>query len=123
MEKNNIEIGRKYHIGDIECEAVVYNKDKEVLMLREQDGNISFVLGDFVVKGNEIDYKTIRSYMVKNNEFIDCINKGMAGAVVSSITVANVIKDITEVLHDKYYKIPSYLLEVVAEWYCTQAQK
>ena len=119
MEKNQIEIGTSYRIGDVDCVAKAYNKEKEVLLVKESDGGMTFVLGDFFVKDNEINYKMAQNYAVKDFEFVGQIHNEMANVVVADdYPKANLIKDITNALKKKYFKIPSYLLEVVAEWYC-----
>lgn len=121
MEKNQIVIGMSYRIGDVECVAKAYNKEKEVLLVRESDGGMTFILGDFFVKDDEINYKMAQNYTVKDVEFVEQIRNEMADVVVTDdYPKANLIKDITNALKKKYFKIPSYLLEVVAEAYCTK---
>ena len=121
MEKNQIEIGMSYRIGDVDCVAEVYNKEKEVLLVRESDGGMTFVLGDFIVKDGEIRYKMAQNYSVKDVDFVNQIRTEMAGVIVANdYPMKNLIKDIAEALKKKYFKIPSYLLEVVAEAYCVK---
>lgn len=121
MEKNQIEIGMSYRIGDVDCVAKVYNKDKEVLLVRESDGGMTFVLGDFIVKDGEICYKMAQNYSVKDVDFVNQIRTEMAGVIVANdYPMENLIKDIAGALKKKYFKIPSYLLEVVAEAYCAK---
>ena len=119
MGKNQIEIGKIYYIGDVLCVAEVYNEAKEVLMVRDSNGNITFILGDFRIDKSNIIYSMEQTYSVKDIDFIRQIEAEMGAVVIAEdYPINNLITDIAKALHKKYIKIPTYLLEVVAEWYC-----
>ena len=110
----NIEIGKKYFINGESVEVLVCNTDKEVLMIKESDGNLMFVVGSFNVKDGNITNNNRLSYTVTETEMLDCINSYLAdGDMDSTVTVDAVVKAV----RNKYYQIPTYLAEVVAEWY------
>jgi hypothetical protein len=110
----NIEIGKKYFMNGESVETLAYNTDKEVLMVKETDGNLMFVLGNFNVKDSNIISSDRMSYTITEKEMLDCINyylsnNDMGGAVTAEVVV--------KAVRNKYYQIPTYLAEVVAEWY------
>jgi hypothetical protein len=110
----NIEIGKRYFINGESVEVLVCNTDKEVLMVKETDGNLMFVVGSFNVKDDNITNNNRLSYTVTETEMLDCINSYLAdGDMDSAVTVDAVVKAV----RNKYYQIPTYLAEVVAEWY------
>lgn len=110
----NIEIGKKYFINGESVEVLVCNTDKEVLMVKETDGNLMFVVGGFNVKDNNITNNNRLSYTVTETEMLDCINSYIADNYMdNAVTVDTVVKAVK----NKYYQIPTYLAEVVAEWY------
>ena len=110
----NIEIGTRYFINNERVMALAYNQDKEVLMVKETDGNLMFVLGKFNVKDSKIISSNRMSYAVTETEMLDCINSYIADNYMdNAVTVDTVVKAVK----NKYYQIPTYLAEVVAEWY------
>ena len=110
----NIEIGANYLINGVNVEALVYNQSKEVLMVKETDGNLMFILGQFNVKDSTILCKDIMSYTITDTEVLNCINSYLANCDKDSeFTAETVVKAI----RNTYYQIPTYIAEVVAEWY------
>ena len=110
----NIEIGAKYLLNGESVEVLAYNSSKEVLMVKEADGNLLFVLGQFNVKDGTIICKDIMSYTITDTEILNCINSYLAdGDMDKAITAEEVVKAVRKI----YYQIPTYLAEVVAEWY------
>ena len=111
-KNNKLNFNRKYLINGIECQPLFYDKDKEIFMLKEDDGNLSFILGDFKVKGDKIICRSKISYTVSEKEMLDCINSSLAEdkSVVTVEMVVNAIQS-------KYNKIPTTIAEVIADWY------
>lgn len=110
----NIEIGKRYFLNNERVMALAYNEDKEVLMVKETDGNLMFVLGNFNVKDGNIISSDRMSYTVTETEMLKCINSYLAdGDIDSVITVDAVVKAV----RNTYYQIPTYVAEVIAEWY------
>ena len=110
----NIEIGKKYLINGESVEALVCNTDKEVLMVKEADGNLMFVVGSFNVKDGNITNNNRLSYTVTETEMLDCINSYLADDDMdNTVTVDAVVKAV----RNTYYQIPTYLAEIIAEWY------
>ena len=110
----NIEIGKRYFINGESVEVLVCNTDKEVLMVKETDGNLMFVMGSFNVKDSKIISSNRMSYTVTETEMLDRINSYLAdGDMDSTVTVDAVVKAV----RNTYYQIPTYVAEVIAEWY------
>ena len=111
-KNNKLEFGKKYLIGNIECELLYYDRAKEILMLKENDGILSFIVEDFKVKGDKIICRSKISYTVSEKEMLDCINSSLAEDK-SVFTVEMVVNAI----QSKYNKIPTTIAEVIAGWY------
>lgn len=110
----NIEIGKKYLLNGENVEVLACNKDKEVAMVKEADGNLMFILGNFDVKDSTIICNNRISYTVTETEMLDCINSYLAdGEMDKTFTADAVVKAI----RNTYYQMPTYIAEVVAEWY------
>ena len=110
----NIEIGKRYFVNGESVEVLVFNANKEVLMVKEADGNLMFVVGSFNVKDDNITNNNRLSYTVTETEMLDCINSYLAdNNMNSTVTVDAVVKAV----RNTYYQIPTYLAEVIAEWY------
>lgn len=111
--KNVIEIGKEYFMHDTTVVALAYLPENEVLMVKEPDGNLFFILDDFIVMNDKIIAKNSISFTVTENEIIDCIN-----SYITQNDVEKVTKDIViTAIRNTYYKIPTKIAEVVAEWY------
>ena len=110
----NIEIGTKYLINGESVEVLACNQDKEVLMVKEADGNLLFVLGQFNVKDSTIICKDIMSYTITDTEVLNCINSYLADGDMDDVITAEVV---VKAVRNTYYQIPTCLAEVVAEWY------
>ena len=114
--KNKIEMNKKYCMHNSEVVALAYLPENEVLMVKEPDGNLFFVLDDFVVVGNKITTKNTVSFTVTENEITNCINSYLS---TNNITTAT--NDIiVTAIRNTYYKIPTQIAEVVAEWFMRQ---
>lgn len=112
-ENMNVVIGNKYVVGETECEVLGYNKEKEILFLKEQDGILAFVLGTFnVADGNKIIANSKMSFTVSESEMLEIINLAFANGE-KSINEANVVSAI----RNKYYRIPSAIAFEIAKWY------
>ena len=111
-KNNKLKFGKKYFVNNIKCEPLYYSKDKEVLMLREYDGNLSFIFGDFKVQNDKIVCTNKVSYTISEKEMLDCINSNLAEDK-SVVTVERVVNAI----QNKYYKIPTTIARVIAEYY------
>ena len=110
----NIEIGKRYFVNGESVEVLVFNANKEVLMVKEADGNLMFVVGSFNVKDDNITNNNRLSYTVTETEMLDCINSYLAdNNMNSTVTVDAVVKAV----RNTYDQIPTYLAEVIAEWY------
>jgi hypothetical protein len=116
----NIEIGKKYVINKTSVEVLAYNSDNEVLLVKETDGNLVFVLGNFIVKDSNIISTNQISYTVNETEMSECIKdylkdnlKNYGEAILNTELKSLIVKGIQQ----KYYKIYTQLAEVVAEWY------
>lgn len=110
----NIEIGKRYFMNGERVEALVCNEGKEVLLVKETDGNLMFILGSFNVKDGNIISSNRMSYTVTETEMLDCINSYLADNNSDSVVTADAV---VKAVRNKYYTIPAYLAEVVAEWY------
>ena len=111
--KNVIEIGKKYFLHDTRVVALAYIPENGVLMVKETDGNLFFILDDFAVTDGKLMAKNTMSFTVTEKEMLDCINKYIAE---NNIEKTN--KDIVvTAIRNTYYKIPTKIAEVVAEWY------
>ena len=110
---NVIEIGKRYVLHDTEVVALAYIPENEVLMVKEPDGNLFFVLDNFVVAGDKIITKNTMSFTVTEKEMLNCINSYIAENTVEKITKEIVVTAI----RDTHYKIPTKIAEVIAEWY------
>ena len=113
---NVIEIGKKYILHDTEVVALAHLSENEVLMVKEPDGNLFFVLDDFVVTNDKIISKNSMSFTVTEKEVLDCINNYIAESNITTAT--NDI--IVTAIRNTYYKIPTKIAEVIAEWYLKQ---
>ena len=109
----NINIGTKYLMNGKAVEALAYNKEKEVLLVKETDDNLMFVLGQFDVKDSNIISTNRVSYTITETEMLNCVE---SYDVYNNATKEMVVKAIRKT----YYQIPTYLAEVVAEWYMRQ---
>jgi homogentisate 1,2-dioxygenase len=109
----NIEVGKKYTMNNETVEVLAYNQDKEVLLVKETDGNLMFVLGSFDVKDSNIYSKHRMGYTVTEKEVLDCINSYIVDNNVEAVTDEVVVKAV----RGTFYKIPTQLAEVIAEWY------
>lgn len=109
----NIEIGKKYLIDGETVEALAYNENKEALLVKEVDGNLVFVLGKFIIKNDDIICHNRMGFTVSDIEMLDYINTYFSDNVDTAVTKENVVKAI----RNTYYKIPTYLAELVADWY------
>ena len=113
---NVIEIGKKYILHDTEVVALAHLPENEVLMVKEPDGNLFFVLDDFVVLTDKIASKNSMSFTVTEKEVLDCIN-----SYIAENTIEKVTRDIVvTAIRNTYYKIPTKIAEVIAEWYLKQ---
>ena len=84
-------------------------------MVKEVDGNLFFILDDFTVVNGKLMTQNTISFTVTEKEMLDCINKYIAENF-SNTEKAN--KDIVvTAIRNTYYKIPTKIAEVVAEWY------
>jgi len=111
--KNVIEVGKKYFMHDTRVVALAYIPENEVLMVKETDGNLFFILDDFVVANGKLITKNSMSFTVTEKEMLNCINTYLAESTVEEVT-----KDIVvTAIRNTYYKIPTKIAEVVAEWY------
>jgi hypothetical protein len=82
-------------------------------MVKEPDRNLLFILGNFTVNNDELIVRNTTSFTVTENEMLDCIN----GYLVENDT-EKVTKDIiVTAIRNTYYKIPTRIAEVIAEWY------
>ena len=109
----NIEIGKTYVMNNEAVEVLAYNEKNEILLVKENDENLVFILGDFNVKDGVIFSNNRVNYTVTATEILNCINKYVANGDAKS-TIAEVI---VKAIRNTYYKIPTQLAEVVAEWY------
>jgi hypothetical protein len=111
--KNVIEIGKKYFMHDTTVVALAYLPENGVLMVKETDGNLFFVLDEFTVVNEKLISKNAMSFTVTEKEMLDCIN-----SYITANSVEKVTKDIVvTAIRNTYYKIPTKIAEVVAEWY------
>ena len=108
---NEIKIGRKYFMNGTEVETLAYKTENEVLMVRDNEGYLDFIVGDFKTVDDNLVTRNTVGYMVTDKEMLDCINNDISK--IKSHSKDDVIKAI----RNKYYKIPSKVAEVVAEWY------
>lgn len=113
----NIEIGKKYLVNGEYVEALAYNEGKEVVMVKETDGNLMFVLGSFDIKDNKIISNNRMSYTVTETEILDCINSYLTDNGIDSPTTIDMV---VKAVRNTYYQIPTYIAEVIAEWYMRQ---
>ena len=108
----NIEIGSKWSV-DNETVEVLACKD-EVIMVKENDGNLVFILGGLTSNKNGFGVVSHNkmSYTVTDTEMLNCINTYFADSeeLVSAETVVKAVRN-------TYYKIPTKIAEVIAEWY------
>lgn len=113
FKKNNkLNFNRKYLINGIECQPLFYDKDKEIFMLKEDDGNLSFILGDFKVEGDKIIGINKIGYTVNEKEMLEYIDNNISKDN-KNITDINII----DIIQKKYYSIPTTIAKVIAEWY------
>lgn len=111
--KNVIEVGKKYVLHDTEVVVLAYLPENEVLMVKETDGNLFFILDDFVVTSGKIITKNTMSFTVTEKEMLDCIK-----SYLTDNAVENATKDIVVIaIRNTHYKIPTKIAEVIAEWY------
>ena len=111
--KNVIEVGKRYCLHDTRVVALAYIPENEVLMVKEPDGNLFFILDDFVATDSKIIAKNSISFTVTEKEMINCIGDYIVGNKVEKAT-----KDIiVTAIRNTYYKIPTKIAEVIAEWY------
>ena len=111
--KNVIEIGKRYFLHDTRVVALAYLPENEVLMVKETDGNLFFILDDFIVEDGKLIAKNTMSFTVTEREMLDCI-----GNYIIENNVEKVTKDIVvTAIRNTYYKIPTKIAEVIAEWY------
>lgn len=111
--KNVIEVGKKYILHDTEVVALAYLPENEVLMVKETDGNLFFVLDDFVAINDKIITKNTMSFTVTEREMLDCII-----SYIKENTIEKATRDIVvTAIRNTYYKIPTKIAEVIAEWF------
>ena len=110
----NIEIGKKYLVNGEYVEVLAYNKEKEVLLVKETDGNLMFILGNFDVKDSTIICSNRMSYTVTETEMLNCINSYLADDEMNKTFTADAV---VKAVRNTYYQMPTYIAEVVAEWY------
>ena len=110
--KNKIYFDKKYFVNGVECQPLIYNKDKGVLMLKDNNGTFSFIISDFRIKENTIICTNQISYTVKDYEIEECIKAYLD----KHKNTVGTINGIASAIREKYYKIPTYLAEVIAEW-------
>ena len=108
---NEIKIGRKYFMNGTEVEALAYKTENEVLMVRDNEGYLDFIVGDFKTVDDNLVTRNTVGYMVTDKEMLDYINND-----ISKIK-AHSKDDVIKAIRNKYYKIPRKIAEVVAEWY------
>ena len=111
----NIEIGKKYLVNGEYVEVLAHNEGKEVMMVKEADGNLMFILGNFDVKDSTIICSNRMSYTVTEKEMLDCINYYFADSNMDNTSPVDSI--IVKAIRNTYYQMPTYIAEVVAEWY------
>jgi hypothetical protein len=121
-KKNKLDFAKKYFVNTVECKPMFYNKEKEVLMVREDDGNLMFIIGRFKVDNNTIVCANSIGYTVSETELIDCIKNYLKNKLLEEtaekIISNNTLKSyIINGVQYKYYKIPTHIAEVIAEWY------
>lgn len=109
----SIEIGKKYFIDGETVEALAYNENKEALLVKEIDGNLVFVLGKFIIKDDDIVCHNRMGFAVNDVEMIDCIDSYFSDNGDTVITKEKVV----DAIRNTYYKIPTYLAELIADWY------
>jgi hypothetical protein len=78
--------------------------------VRENDGHLSFIIGDYQIKKNNILATEVIAFAVSDTEMRDYINGYRIAEPLSST-------DIVKIIHKRYYKIPTCLAEVIASWY------
>ena len=108
----NIEIGKRYFVNKEMVVTLAYNQEKEVLLVKETDGNLLFILGEFAVNNSNIISINRMSYTVTEAEMLDCIN-----TYITNNNVETTMETVANAVRNTYYQIPRYLAEVVAEWY------
>lgn len=109
---NKIKVGRKYTLNGVECEALTISNDGDVALVRENDGNLAFVIGGSKGKNNNIVAAEVIGFTVSDTEMVEYLNThciNLTGSLDSSV--------IAQIIRNKYYKIPTYLAEVIAIWY------
>lgn len=111
--KNVIEVGKRYSLHNTSVVALAYIPENEVLMVKEPDGNLFFILDGFVVTNDKIIAKNSISFTITEREMLDCI-----GDYIVENKTEKVTKDIiVTAIRNTYYKIPTKIAEVIAEWY------
>lgn len=111
--KDVIEVGKRYTLHDTRVVVLSYLPENEVAMVKEPDGNLFFILDGFVITNDKIIAKNSISFTVTEKEMINCI-----GDYIVANKIEKVTKDIiVTAIRNTYYKIPTKIAEVVAEWY------
>lgn len=108
---NKIKIGRKYELNGVECKALATNNNGNVVLVRENDGHLAFVIGDFQIKQHNILATEVMGFSISDTEMRDYLNERCAIAEPIDST------DVAKIIRKRYYKIPTCLAEVVASWY------
>lgn len=109
----NIKLGKRYLLNDVKVVALAYNIENGVLMVKETDGNLIFVLGNFTVDDDKLIVKNTTSFTVTDSKMLDCINSYLTENNTEKITTSIIVTAI----RNTYYKIPTRIAEVIAEWY------
>ena len=107
---NKIKIGRKYELNGVECEVLAKNNNGNVVLVKENDGHLTFIIGDFKVKQNSILATEVMGFAISDTEMRDYLNEYRVVEPLNSTDIAKIIRK-------RYYKIPTCLAEVVANWY------
>ena len=117
FNRHKVVIGKQYGDNDekdVQYETLFLDRVKNVLMVKDiKDNIVSFILGNCKVKHNNLAYDNIMTFSLTDTELVNCINECMVRLNKATIGKGDIIRGI----RDKYYKIPSHLAEVIAEWY------
>ena len=102
----------KCMLNGVECEILAANNNGDTLLIAENDGNLVFAVGSPNIENNNIIASRVIGFTVTEKEMTDYIH-----ACCTEDIQPFDISDITKVIRKKYYKIPTYLAELIAYWY------